>query len=83
MTRVRDHFEVKAADIVRRAVIVTFVQVKVGYKGEQKSFEDPVAGEYEAWAMDNRSFDEDSMERDEYRASVLQALRTIGFCLLE
>lgn len=83
MTRFRDHFEVMAAEIVRRGAIATFAQAKVGYKGEQKSFEDHVAGEYEAWAMDDRSFDEDSMERDEYRASVLQALRTIGFCLLE
>lgn len=83
MTRFRDHFEVMAAEIVRRAVIATFAQAKVGYKGEQKSFEDHVAGVYEAWAEEDRRDEPDSMVRDEYRASVLQALRTIGFGCLE
>lgn len=83
MTRFRDHFEVMAAEIVRRAVIATFAQAKVGYKGEQMSLEEHVAGVYEAWAEEDRRDEPDSMERDEYRASVLQALRTIGFCCLE
>lgn len=83
MTIFRDHFEVMAAEIVRRAVIATFAQDKVGYKGEQKSFEDHVAGEYEAWSMDDQRDEPYSIKREEYRESVLQALRTIGFCVLE
>lgn len=83
MTRFRDHFEVQAAEIVRRAVIHTFAQAKVGYKHSQMDLDDRVAWVYEAWAEEDRRDEPDSMKRDEYRASVLQALRTIGFCLLE
>ena len=83
MTRFRDHFEVMAAEIVRRAVIAMFAQAKVGYKGEQKDLDEHVAGEYESWAMEDRRDEPDSMVRDEYRASVLQALRSLGFCLME